>query len=166
MRVASHCLLVLVALLVASPAFGQQQEPGWLGVHVQDVTKEEADKLGWSAPRGIKLVRPAKGSPAEAAGLAPGDVILALDGSVLANTQAFLASMKNKGVGAAVQLRLMRAGTELTVAVTLGARPGEYALSEQAAQLYGARRYKEGLAIAAQAVAVAEQRVGPDDDSV
>src|SRR5262245_19924066 len=147
MRVSSHRLLVLVALLIASPAFGQQQEPGWLGAHVQDVAKEEADRLGWPAPRGTKLIRPAKGSPAEAAGLAPGDVILALDGGALANTQAFLAGMKNRAAGTSVQVRLLRAGTELTVAVTLGARPGEYALSEQAAQLYAARKYKEGLAV-------------------
>ena len=48
-------LLALVALLIAGAALAQEQGQHWLGVNAQDVTKEEADKLGWEAPRGVKV---------------------------------------------------------------------------------------------------------------
>ena len=62
-------LLILVMLLaVASPVMAQEPK-GWLGADVQDVTKAEADKLGWDTPHGARLGVVASGSPAEKAGL-------------------------------------------------------------------------------------------------
>ena len=44
-------LLCLFVPLLGGAAVGQETR-GSLGVEIQDVTKEEADKLGWEAPRG------------------------------------------------------------------------------------------------------------------
>ena len=57
-----------------------QDSKGWLGADTLDVTKAEADKLGWDAPHGAKLGVVASGSPAEKAGLKSGDVVLSVDG--------------------------------------------------------------------------------------
>jgi len=65
----------------AEAAAAQDAGTGWLGVQLKDLTKEEADALGWEAPRGAKLVRPVPGGPAEAAGLKPDDVFVSLDGA-------------------------------------------------------------------------------------
>jgi hypothetical protein len=46
MRIHLRSLLALLVLLAAGAAWAQEQRPGWLGVNIENVTKEEADKLG------------------------------------------------------------------------------------------------------------------------
>jgi WD40 repeat protein len=120
-------LLALFVLLLGSAAWAQQRSPGYLGAELQDVTKEEADKLGWEAPRGAKVVRPLPDSPAAEAGLAPGDVITALDGVEVENFAGLRAALDVKGAGTLVKLRLLRSSRERTITATLGARPGALA---------------------------------------
>src|SRR5262249_21752540 len=102
-------LFVLVALLIAGTAWAQEQTQGWFGVDAQNVTKEEADKLGWESPRGVKVVRTRVGSPAAAAGLEPGDVIETVDGVEVADGDGLKTALIAKGGGAVVKLRLLRA---------------------------------------------------------
>jgi serine protease Do len=53
---------------------------GWLGVAVQEVTKDLADSFGLEVPRGALIGSVLKDSPAEKAGLKNGDVIMDFDG--------------------------------------------------------------------------------------
>lgn len=52
---------------------------GWLGVVIQDVTRELAESFGLDKPRGALVSRVVPGSPAEKAGFETGDVILKFD---------------------------------------------------------------------------------------
>ena len=122
MRTLWRSLLVTAALLITGTALAQDQRQGWLGVNVEDVSKDEADKLGWEAPRGAKVTGLTGGSPAAAAGLQAGDVIATLDGVEVENSNILTESVMAKGAGAAAKLRVMRAGKEKTITVTLGAR--------------------------------------------
>jgi WD40 repeat protein len=136
MRASSRFVLALAALLIASMAWAQEQRPGWLGINLDDVTKEEAEKLGWESPRGAKIIDVIPGAPAVAAGLQPGDVIATLDGVEVENVDGLTAALTAKGASAAIKLRLMRDGKEKTVTATLGARPGGLAAgAEKAPQL-------------------------------
>jgi len=81
-------LLFLGLMLAAGLARAQETDSGWLGVEVKDLTKEEADALGWEAPRGAKVVKQGLGGPAEAAGLQSGDVLVTLDGVEIENVKA------------------------------------------------------------------------------
>ena len=81
MRAHLRSLLGLLILLIADTALAQGQGQNWFGINAQDVTREEADKLGWEGPRGVKVLRIYEGSPAAAAGLEPGDVIACSTGS-------------------------------------------------------------------------------------
>jgi hypothetical protein len=38
-------------------AGAQEQVKGWLGVELKDITREEAEALGWESPRGGKTIR-------------------------------------------------------------------------------------------------------------
>jgi WD40 repeat protein len=136
MRTLWRLLLVAVAVLITGTALAQDQRQGWLGVNAEDVTKEEAEKLGWEAPRGAKVIGLTGGSPAAAAGLQAGDVIATLDGVEVENSNSLTDAVMAKGAGAAAKLRVMRAGKEKTITVTLGARPGSLAVDiEKAPQL-------------------------------
>lgn len=117
-----RALLLVAALLIAGPAGAQEQKLGWLGAEFDDVTKEEADKLGWENPRGAKVTDLIGGSPAAAAGLLKGDVIATLDGLEVENSNNLIAAVTAKGAGAVTKLRVIRAGRERTITATLGAR--------------------------------------------
>src|SRR6516225_6087885 len=112
-------------LLIGSAASAQDPPKGFLGIELKDITKEEADALGWEASRGIKVVKPNDGGPAANAGIPPGDVILSIDGVEVENMQRFVATIGDRGAGAQVRLRVLRSGKEHTFSVTLGQRPPE-----------------------------------------
>ncbi len=58
---------------------------GWLGVATQDVTAEIAKGLDLAKPHGALVADVIAGSPAEAAGVQPGDVIIQVDGKAIDN---------------------------------------------------------------------------------
>jgi WD40 repeat protein len=130
MRNVSRWLLAVAVLIVVGTARAEEQKQGWLGVDVQDLTKEEALKLGWKTAHGAKVVRTLEAPPAKASGLKLGDVITTLDGAEVEGANALTTALIAKGAGAQVTLRVIRAGksrTATTVKTTLGARPGALA---------------------------------------
>ena len=102
-----------------APAPGGNQQKGQLGVEVKDLTKEEADKLGLSPGHGVRVVRLVEGGPAAAAGVAPDDVLLSLDGSDITSVKEFVATIQARSPGAQVLLRASRDGTERTMVAVL-----------------------------------------------
>ena len=62
--------------------FGETKR-GWLGVRIQDVTKEIADIEKLDKPRGALVASVAQNSPSEKAGVKAGDIILEFNGEVI-----------------------------------------------------------------------------------
>jgi len=71
---------------------------------------------------GVRVGGLVDGSPAQKADIREGDVITALDGKPVANLQAFSAMLGTFAPGQAVKATIVRAGKEMTVAVTLAER--------------------------------------------
>ena len=128
MRIVAIVLLGLA--LLAGGARAQQAGAGWLGVELKDLTKEEADALGWEAPRGAKLVKPVPGGPAEAEGLKPDDILVSLDGVEIENVKALVETVRKKAAGTEIKLAILRAGREKRLALKLGARPAQFAAAK------------------------------------
>jgi serine protease Do len=74
--------------------------------------------FGFEGP-GVKVDAVVPGSPAEKAGVKPGDVVLKLDGRDVANLRDFSEKLKGAQPGQVVTATLRRDGKELVVAVTL-----------------------------------------------
>lgn len=96
---------------------------GWLGVGTVPVTPELAAHLGLSVERGIVITGVLPGSPAERAGLQPGDVLLQADEQPLEGPDALRAFVQKRRPGERVALELMRDSRRETITVTLGQTP-------------------------------------------
>ena len=122
--------LICAVVLASGTAVAQQAGSGWIGADIKDLTKEEAEALGWEEPRGAKVVKAVPGSPAEAAGLQPDDVLVSLDGQEIDNVASFVKTLSGKPAGAEVRLSVRRAGRERRLGLTLGARPAQFAATK------------------------------------
>ncbi|MDE2259226.1 MAG: DegQ family serine endoprotease [Betaproteobacteria bacterium] len=98
---------------------------GWLGVVIQEVTKELADSFGLGKPRGALVVSVQKGAPAEKSGIHPSDIILRFDGKPI-NTQEDLPRVVSATkAGSKVAVQIWRKGATMDLMVTVGEMPVE-----------------------------------------
>ena len=93
---------------------------GHLGIVVQPVTKDIAASLKLSTAQGVIVSQVQAGSAAERAGLKRGDVILALNGDVVSDTNSFRNDIAGTPPGRTVTLRIWREGSEQELRPTLG----------------------------------------------
>ncbi len=96
---------------------------GWLGVTIQPVDEAIADGLGLDQARGALVASVADGSPADEAGLAPGDVILTFDGTEIEDARNLAIQVASVQPHQDVELEVWRGGDHLTVDVALGESP-------------------------------------------
>ncbi|MBF0255352.1 MAG: DegQ family serine endoprotease, partial [Gammaproteobacteria bacterium] len=102
---------------------------GWLGVYIQDVTRELAESFGLDSPRGALVSRVLADSPAEKAGLKVGDVILEFNG-VQINTSSMLPHLVGQSmVDKEAQLKLLRNGKTEEVKVKIAELPADGKMS-------------------------------------
>jgi serine protease Do len=96
-------------------------ERGWLGVSIQDVDRNLADSFGLDRPRGALIAQVGKGSPAEDAGLASGDIIVSFDGHDIETSADLPHIVGLIAPGTSVEAVIMRDGKERTLEVEVGA---------------------------------------------
>jgi serine protease Do len=95
---------------------------GWLGVAVQDITREIAENLQLKDIRGTLVGDVIKGEPAEKAGLQTGDIIIAIDGRTIQDTAELLRIVAAIPVGKKVTIVVLRSGQERRFEATIGER--------------------------------------------
>jgi serine protease Do len=96
---------------------------GFLGVSGQDVDPQVAELYGLSVTEGAVLAQVVPGSPAEAAGLQRGDIVVAVDGREVTSMAELAGLVSRTRPGTTAELTVVREGAERTVEVTLGDRP-------------------------------------------
>jgi serine protease Do len=98
---------------------------GWLGVLIQDVTRELAESFGMPHPRGALVSQVLPDSPAQGSDLQVGDVILAFNGRTLMTSSALPPMVGASPVNKSATLRILRDGKEREVEVVIGELPDE-----------------------------------------
>ena len=93
---------------------------GWLGVAVQEVTKDLADSFGLDVPRGALIGSVLKDSPAEKAGLKNGDVIIDFDGQQIIYSGDLPLIVGRIPPEKKVKATIFRDGKKVSVSVTTG----------------------------------------------
>ncbi|MCU0839326.1 MAG: Do family serine endopeptidase [Rhodospirillales bacterium] len=108
---------------------------GWLGVGIQPVTPEIADSLGFDKPRGALVASIVDGSPAAAAGVRVGDIILAFGGRPVATMKDLTRAVAATPDGASRPIEVWRDGGAVTLTTTVAAarEAGEPQLRQQRA---------------------------------
>ncbi len=99
---------------------------GWLGVVIQNVDKNLAESFGLKEVRGILISQVQKDSPASAAGLQQGDVIIRLNGVELQN----VADLRNRVAmlqpNSKAMIEIVRNGRDKKVQVSIGEQPSDF----------------------------------------
>jgi Do/DeqQ family serine protease len=114
----------MVRVVVASAKTGGSAvKRPWLGAKLQDVTVEIAESLGLKRPGGALVANVSPASPAARAGLKTGDLIVAIDGQVVEDPNAFDYRFATKPLGGNAQIGLLRGGKEARVTVALEPAP-------------------------------------------
>jgi len=93
---------------------------GWLGVRIQQVTKEIADVEKLKNTEGALIASVGEESPAEKAGLKAGDIILKFDGKKIDTMRTLPKLVSNTEVGKTVKLEIWRNKKLITKKLTLG----------------------------------------------
>ncbi len=93
---------------------------GWLGVRIQDVTKEIADAEKLDKPRGALVSSVSPGSPSEKGGIKAGDIILEFDGTMINQMRELPMIVAQTEVGKTVRVKIWRNKKEISKKIKLG----------------------------------------------
>ena len=99
--------------------FGETKR-GWLGVRIQEVTKEIADVEKLKKPEGALVASVGQNSPAEKAGIKAGDIILEFDGKKINTMKKLPNVVASTEVGKSVVLKIWRNKKLISKRLTLG----------------------------------------------
>ncbi|ABE48532.1 MULTISPECIES: Do family serine endopeptidase [Methylobacillus] len=96
---------------------------GWIGIEAQDITPELAESFRLKQARGSLVAGVVRGSPADKAGLRPGDILLEIDGREVTDSSTMLNVISNLKPEKKVLVKIARNQTELVLPIVIGKRP-------------------------------------------
>ena len=96
---------------------------GWVGVEVQDMTPELAESFNLQSAEGALIAGVLKGGPADAGGVRPGDILLAVNGKKVSDSATLLNLIAELQPGEAAQLTVARKQQSLDLKIRVGRRP-------------------------------------------
>jgi membrane-associated protease RseP (regulator of RpoE activity) len=131
--------IILAALLAAEAIFGglstvygqryeffrqfQDRRGPWLGVYVQDVTGDLAEKKNLKGDEGAYVTEVMEKSPADSAGIQKGDVITEFNGRRIYDADDLVRAVRKAEVGKKAKVVVMRKGENKELSVTLKKYP-------------------------------------------
>ena len=101
---------------------------GWLGVLIQDVTRELAESFEMDKPRGALVAKVLDDSPAAEAGFQVGDIVLSFDGRTVNRSSDLPPIVGSTQVGSRVPVQVLREGKTLELTVRTAELPEEETL--------------------------------------
>ncbi|MBI5524421.1 MAG: DegQ family serine endoprotease [Desulfarculus sp.] len=93
---------------------------GWLGVYIQQVTKELADKFKLESAEGVLVADVVKGGPADKAGIERGDVIVEFNGKPLKDWHSLPRLVAEVPVGQEAKVKVLREGKPRNLTAVVG----------------------------------------------
>jgi serine protease Do len=113
----------LVRAILDTSGAGQRLVRPWLGASGRTVTVRMASGLGLPRVSGVLIGDVVPGGPTELAGLRPGDVVLAIEGRAIDDTEALRFRFGTLPLGGTAKVTVWRQGEQLDLPVRLVAPP-------------------------------------------
>ncbi|NOX09452.1 MAG: DegQ family serine endoprotease [Gammaproteobacteria bacterium] len=120
---------------------------GWLGVAIQDVTRDLAESFGMKKPQGALIAGVVDGGPAAEAGLQVGDVILQFAGNNIDTSSDLPPVVGSTQAGKTVLVKLLRDAKQRRLKVKIGDLPAQIEGDESSLQPDAADGYRLGLSL-------------------
>ncbi|WP_018639008.1 S1C family serine protease [Parafrankia elaeagni] len=95
----------------------------YLGLQVTTMTPEIARQLSDQVTSGVLVLRTAPSGPADKAGVLPGDIIRALDGTPIASNEEYLSRLRKIAPGDEVTLKVRRDARDIVITMKATDRP-------------------------------------------
>lgn len=102
---------------------------GWLGVQIQDVTRELAESFGMDRPHGALISKVIEDSPAQKAGLQIGDIIVEFNGHEIETSGELPPVVGMTPIDQTAKVKIIREGDSETVNVKIGLLPEQVQLA-------------------------------------
>lgn len=96
---------------------------GWLGVQIQDVTRELAESFGMKRPHGALVAKVIPDSPAKAAGLKIGDIIVEFEGKEIEVSAELPPIVGMTALNKKARIKVIRQGSVKSIYVKIGLLP-------------------------------------------
>jgi len=103
---------------------------GWMGVGVQDMTRELAESFKLPDIRGALITEVFRGTPADKSGLRVGDILIAVEGRPVVDSAGMLNLVAELAPGSPATLRIVRDQKEMDLRAVIGRRPKQQARRE------------------------------------
>ena len=105
--------------------FSREKRRAFLGIQMTEMTPEARNRFGVTADQGVLVTEVVPGTPAEHAGLRPGDVITSIDGKNITQARQLRDAIQNAGAGKEVTLKVARARETREVKAKLEETPAD-----------------------------------------
>ncbi len=109
--------------LLKNPGVHQGTDTGYLGIVMTNLTSGLRNQIGYNGQGGVAVYQVVPSSPADKAGIAPGDIILDADGKPFSDFKALHDYIGTKKPGESIRMQVWSQGLKKFVAVTLQERP-------------------------------------------
>ena len=136
---------------------------GWLGVLIQDVTRELAESFGMAMPQGALVAKVLDDSPASRAGFEVGDIVLSFDDREVNRSSDLPPIVGSTRVGTDVPVKILREGKTRELVVRTAELPEEPTAQASAIETPGsARADKLGITVSDLSAQQREENEAPE----
>ena len=95
---------------------------GWLGVGIQDISKEVGEYYGIETKQGVLVTEVFPGDPADKAGIMPQDIILSINGQAVGTAREITGMIADIGIDETIKIKVLRNGKARTFKVKIAKR--------------------------------------------
>ncbi len=113
-------MMALILILTTNTVWAKDDDQGYLGVMLQDVSSSMAKALQLDDDVGVMISQVVEDGPADRAGLEDGDVILSFDGKDIEDWGDLTKAVRKSSPGDTVELEILHDGKRSTKEVELG----------------------------------------------
>ncbi len=119
----SNTVKRVVDQMIAHPGITQPPAEAFMGVQLQSVSSGFRNQTNYKGQGGVAVIQVVSGSPADSAGIQPGDVVLKLNGKDYNDPGALSTAIAKLRPGDHVSIEIWSQGSKRLAQVTLGAKP-------------------------------------------